>query len=373
MVPFELLQSLGVEAVTHYRVSTELWELIDRHQRPDLAEELRRSGVDDPVGAGLLPPDKPPDEPLSVLREPTAEELHAAEADAALARVAERIRAMYTRPAPRRADCGQRLVIHLRREHPAGGVEDALLWPPCGCCNCPHCWRRRLAKTLHRAAGCLLDAGPDSAAVRLGHLHFGETTWEAWEAYDKAMRRELGGGCGRLRIRRHDGTVLVIAERPWAGSHPVSPAVAVDLAADAIEQLHTAKHAYRQLGAWKGQTKSEWSLLGKMRGCIDLAEVQRQLACLGTKSHYLRKPDLATLFWRADGPEAALALLMQVCPTLANRAKRPSRSKSESPPPPTVDDGCPGEGPSPDEGPSPRDECPFGPDWWDVGPPPWGP
>src|SRR5947209_19658495 len=94
MVPLELLQSLGVEAVAHYRVSTELWELIDRNQRPDLAEELRRRGVDDPVAAGLLPPDAK--QPPALLPDMTPEQLHAAaEADAALARIEARIKAMH--------------------------------------------------------------------------------------------------------------------------------------------------------------------------------------------------------------------------------------------------------------------------------------
>lgn len=311
-ITFETLAA----AVAAHRVSTETWALLDRCQRIDLAAD------------GL-------EEPLSVLPEMTAEQLEAiADAEVAQARIDARIDAMHERPAPRRANCGQTLTVHLRRNRPSGGVQDALARLRCKRSDCPHCWRLLLTRNLRRATTCLLDARKDTNAPRLGLLHVAETTWEAWEAFDKAMRRESyqapprapdeekrKPGPGRLRIRRQDGTVLVIGERPFAGSRPVKPAEAVDLAAEAIAALHGDKHSYRQLGAWSDHRSKEWRCLRRLHKAINLGEVCMRLASLGASSQLLSTPDMQALYWRAPSWEAAEALAAEACPSLARGAE----------------------------------------------------
>jgi hypothetical protein len=256
------------------------------------------------------------------------------QAAAARDRIQARIDAMHRRHAEPRANCGQTLTIHLRREY-GGGVEDRLVRPLCGRSDCPHCWRLRLTKTLNRAADCLLGSGQGDGALRMGLLHISETTWERWEAYDKAMRRELKGDCGRLRCRRADNTVLVVCERPWSGSRPVTPAQALALTAEAIERLDPARHAYRQLGSWSVERKQKWECLARVHECIDLGEVNRQLQAEGVRARRLRHPELKALAWRTSSPEAADALLAKVCPTLPNRAVcyRGTNSDSDDSPP----------------------------------------
>jgi hypothetical protein len=90
----------------------------------------------------------------------------------------------------------------------------------------------------------------------------------------------------------------------------------MDLAAKAISDLHTRRHAYRQLGAWSNRKPKRWRPVKTFGHYLDLAAVYADLEKLGRKAHHFRSPDLAGLIWRADS-EAGADLLLQGCPTLA--------------------------------------------------------
>jgi hypothetical protein len=270
---------------------------------------------------------------------PPAEEAAADAADKESLRIEGLIRAIDEHPAPRALNCGtRRSVLHLRRPVPGTDqVEDLLLRPRCGRSECPSCWRRRVTRTLRRMARCLLDAPPEpdepgkpglKNLPRLGPVYIGETDWLRWETFDKAVRRAVGGDCGRIRIRRTNNSVLLISALPFPSSRPVTPAEASRLASAAIDNLHTAKHSYRQLGDWSDGEAAEWTLLAR-HSQLDLEAIKQMLAELGVKARKLKSRSVAGLLWRTDSAMKAEALAALVCPTFAKKETDPPRANSD--------------------------------------------
>lgn len=321
MIPAEV-----VRAACELPISRELLALIDKHQRRYLPEPAW--------------PQLAPEQPIALLAPLTAEEAQAAEeADQARLDIDAKIHKLHEHPAPRALNCGTYSpTIHLRRDGDGGAVEDALIRTSCGRSDCPRCWRRRLTKTYRRAAMCLLDKSRDSRLPRTEHLHVAETTWREWESYDRAMRRQhsdcvaANGRCnlGRLRVRRADNSVLVVCECPFHGSRPVTPAEALRLTVAAIDQMHTARHSYRQLGTWSDREETMWKQIAVYPKVIDFAEVRRQLEEAQRKSHLFKSPDLKGLVWRCESETAAAALetiiqqLAGDCPSLSPGKDRSS-------------------------------------------------
>lgn len=271
----------------------------------------------------------------------------AEEAAAAYQAVEERIAALHAHPAPRALNCGTRSpTLHLRRDRDGGRVEDALIHTSCGRSDCPHCWRRRITRTYRREATCLLYTEAEKLLPRAGALYLAETDWASWEALDKSIRREHGGAVGRLRIRRTDGTVLVVCAQPLRGGRTVTPAEACDLASGAVGQLSAARHAYRQLGDWSDSGTTEWRLIARLPGTLDFAKVADRLLAAGRKSRQFRTAELSGLVWRVESEAAAVRLELllsspqQACPTLAPWEDRdPKGPKSDTPPPPSSGGG----------------------------------
>jgi hypothetical protein len=301
-------------------ISRGTWELLEECYREEEAAAAAARGF----GAGARTScdgGAPPAESPVRLVEPVSpeEEAAAAEAEAARRRLQAVVDALYARRAPRGPGCGRGRVLHIRRNAPgsaSGAVDDGLIRPSCGRSSCPHCWRRRLRRTYGRAAGCLLDESADSHRVRTCALHVAEADWSDWEGIDKAIRRRYGGGCvGRVRVRRDDNTLLVVCELPFAGSRPVTPGQALDLATAAIGRLHRARHSYRQLGDWSDRQESEWRLCGHVDPAIDLGDVQALLEEMGRRANHLHNPDLELLLWRVESETAAEALFASLCLT----------------------------------------------------------
>jgi hypothetical protein len=342
------------------RISCELWRMIDEEQLKDLPSFW----------------DDQPDQPVYLTSPLSPEQATAAdEADKARRRMEAKLAALHERRAPRALNCGKGRALHLRRDRD-GGVEDGLFRFSCGRSDCPHCWRRRLTKTYRRSAF-LLDADGESRLPRVGLLHVGEVDWIWWETFDRAMRRQHRGcadargrrGLGRLRIRRSDNCVLIVSERPFRGSRPVTPAEAFEIASAAIDELHTARHAYRQLGKWADRHSTEWRLVDRVGEPLDFGTVQVHLAELGIRSKHFQNRDLAALLWRAESEAAADMLFAQLlhsaegCPTFANGGKKDRFShcpKSDTPPDADLadDEGDPCAVPDPSE--------------YDPGANPWG-
>jgi hypothetical protein len=210
----------------------------------------------------------------------------------------------------------------------SGDSEHALIRYHCGRSDCPFCWRRRLAKTYRRAMFCLLYAPGDGVRPRTGTLHAGEMEPLAWDTWDRVHRRKYGGKTGRLRVRRTDGALLVIAEHPFAGSRPVSPAEALDLAAAAIDQLHTGRHAFRLLGVWNDSRRPHWRLLQRIKQdpdkpAFDFDAIFQELRDDGRKARRFRDPDIEGLIWRGDGPVKGL------CPSSAKEEEGSPGAKAD--------------------------------------------
>jgi hypothetical protein len=148
----------------------------------------------------------------------------------------------------------------------------------------------------------------------------GETTWAQLEAYDKQVRRAVGGECGRLRIRGTDDAVLYIAEKPFPGSRQVSPAEACSLASAAIDNLSPEKHSFRLLGSWSDAQPSKYRLLGRHEH-IDHKKLKAALVEQRAKVQDFAAPKVTGLLWRTDTEEQANLLwnkaLEKVCPSLA--------------------------------------------------------
>lgn len=266
----------------------------------------------------------------------TGEQAEAAEkADIARWRTENKLAELHKHRAARAPNCGKGATLHIRRPRDGGAVEDALLKTSCGRSDCPHCWRRRLTKTYRRAMTCLLDAPPEpdepsrpgrKHLPRVGLLHVAEVDWLGWDALDRSIRRQHGGDCGRLRVRRTDNTVLVVCAHPFREARPVSPSEALELTSAAIDLLHTARHAYRHLGDWNDREATEWRLVQRHREPIDFADVSKLLEALGHRARRLKLPDLAALLWRADSEAAADRMMMIV---LASAGARPSFASGE--------------------------------------------
>ncbi len=288
--------------------------------------------------------------PESAVDSLTPEQVAAAEqADLASWRIEEKLKALYQHPAPRALNCGQRSTLHLRKEGD-NYVEEMLFRPPCGCSSCPHCWRRRLTSTYRRAAKCLLDAPPEPDEPgrpgrrhlpRLGTLYVGETDWLKWEAFDRGIRRQHGGDCGRLRVRRTDNRVFVVCAQPFPGARPVSPAEAWELASAAIDELHTARHSFRLLGDWNDREPPRWRLVGKYEH-LDFGAVQDWLVVFGIKARRLQSRTLKALLWRTANDEEATELrerlLAKVCPSLAKEEEKAGIKSDNHPPGAEVED-----------------------------------
>lgn len=281
--------------------------------------------------------------PYSPANSLTPEQVAAAEqADLAFWREEEKIKALYAHPAPRALNCGHRSTLHVRHEAD-GYVEDMLLRRPCGRSSCPYCWRRRLTSTYRRAAKCLLDAPPEPDEParpgrrnlpRLGPVYVGETDWLKWVAFDRGIRRQHGGGCGRLRVRRADNRVFVVCAQPFPGSRPISPAEACALASAAIGELHTARHSFRLLGDWNDREPPRWRLVGKYEH-LDFGVVQDWLVVFGIKARRLQSRTLTAMLWRTASEEEATALcerlLAKVCPSLAKEEEKEGRKSDNDP------------------------------------------
>ncbi|HEY7423272.1 MAG TPA: DUF3854 domain-containing protein [Gemmataceae bacterium] len=351
------------------RVSTNAWKLLDDCQRKHLPAIV------------AAPPDKP-DVPVGDHVPLSAEETKIAEeGDAARQRVEDKIAALHTRPVVRHLNCGRGRVLHLQRDRgihdyqrgqeargrkiayrratkecgPSGDEEHALVRMSCGRSACPWCWRRRLTKTYRRAVHCLLYASAEGNRPRVGVLHIGETDPLRWDTLERNMRRKHGGKTGRIRVRKADGVVLAVAERPFPGSRPVSPAEALDMVSAAIEQLHTGRHRYRQLGRWNDSQRPRWQLVERVKQPpdqppIDFTAVYRELRVDGRKVHRYRSPDISGLVWRGEGH------LATACPSLAWKKGKSSWPKSDNH---FSDD-------------PEHSRTPFDSGEWDLGGSPWG-
>lgn len=294
-------------------ISTETWALLDECQRPDLPPSAYQmaapAGPDAHVplhmGAVLTP--------LGV----AADERR----DAELRRVEQRIDALYASPAPRHLSCGRGGTAHCRRTLEDGRVEDILIRMRCGRSDYPYCWRRRVCLSYRRAAGCVLDAPGELHLPRVESLHMAGTTWAKWEALDHSIRRRHGGKCGRLRIRRTDGTVLVVAAQPFRGATAVAPHEACAAVVAAIDVLHDARHSYRQMGEWSDRHGGEWHSVGRYTEALDLGEVQATLAAAEVKSRLFAAPGLSGLIWRCDSEAAAAKLTALIRPHSASASE----------------------------------------------------
>jgi len=307
IIPREVL-----EAVMNYRPSREYWELLDAEQRKDLPS---------------VPVESPTERPVQPAR-PSAEEIEAGEqADQSLRKVGDRIAALFRQRAPKAADCGRGPVTLFSKEAAGcpGAIDNMLRQSRCKRTSCPHCWRLRVYKTLRRACTCLLDApGPGPGhSPRLGKLHVAETHWLSWEAEDKAIRRRYPecvdenkrSSVGRLRVRRANNAVLIVCERPFRGSRPMSPAEALDLVSAAIETLHTDKHSFRLLGSWMDRQEKEWVVIDRYAH-LDLSAVRDELKARGARVRQFKNQDARGLVWRTDSRGAANALV-RGCPSLS--------------------------------------------------------
>lgn len=266
--------------------------------------------------------------PRFIIHEPQFLTDAAAEADAAKERIAGRVKALPGEG----VECERKCTIHVRRlldldVDLVEGAEDMFVPVCCGNDRCAHCWRLRLVRSIHRAASCLLDDNeadtfavviqqPGNAEERTVYttekaarqvrreLHrqgqasrverirgrlrprtkavfVAETTWKEWRDYDKALRRQIRNA-GRLRVRRGDDSVLVIAEKPFDGSRCVTPAEAAELAASAIEHLRRGKHSFRMLGSWTDHKPKKWELVAKLSVVLDSATVDRLVEGIGS-------------------------------------------------------------------------------------------
>jgi hypothetical protein len=322
------------------------WEPLEREERVKRCRELEAKWAaedrhDKPVC--LV-------EPLSDEQEQAAQD-----ADAARLRIEDRISYLHAHPVARSLNCGRGRVLHLQRDRGihqhqlaqeargrmisyktaakecgtgSGDSEHALIRLRCGRSDCPFCWRRRLTKTYRRAILCLLYAPGEGVRPRTGQLHAGEIEPLAWDTWDRVHRRKYGGKPGRLRVRRTAGTLLVIAEHPFAGSRPVKPAEALDLASAAIDQLHTGRHSFRLLGAWNDSRRPHWRLLERIREApdkpaLDFDAVFQELRDDGRKARRFHEPDIEGLIWRGDGSVKTL------CPTKAKEEKGSPRRKTD--------------------------------------------
>jgi hypothetical protein len=310
------------------RISSELWAMIDEEQRKDLPEQW----------------DDPPERSIRLVPPPqlTTEQAEAADrADAALLRIEAKLSALREHRVARHLKCGKTHTIHLRRDCDRGKeVDDMLLKTKCGRSDCPYCWRNRLTRTYNRAAAIVLRDVPESETLpRTRSLYVAETDWPEWETVDKRIRREHGGDVGRLRIRKNDNGLLVICSQPFAGSRPVRPDEACDLASNAIDHLHTARHSYRQLGDWNDAKDSEWRVVAHLPGTLDLANVADRLMAAGRKSRLFKTTELQGLVWRVESEAAAVRLETlittpeELCPSLSEGKSDPYRGKSDTRPP----------------------------------------
>lgn len=297
-----------LRAAAQHRPSAELWALIDRVQRKDIQET--------PI------PESTSERPAYLISPLTPEQVKAADdADAARYRVEQRIAAMNAHRARRAEDCGI-FTIYLGRETETGGVERMLARPPCGRSCCAYCMRQRLIRTYNRACAILLDApsaslGGVGRLPRVGVLYVAETTWARWKSFDRQVRRQVGGDCGRLRVRRQDDTVLLVCEQPFRGSRPLSPAETMDLAAAAIDAMHRDKHAFRTLGSWNIKRVKRWEAIKEYGRPFDLTAIHAELATLGVTARRWQQSGFSALLWRAESGKDA-AKLWAACPTLAN-------------------------------------------------------
>jgi hypothetical protein len=322
-----------------HRVSVELWKLIDLVQR----ERLKEAPI----------PQAPPLRLIELLPE---EEKAAEDGARAQQRVEDRIAHLHAHRVARSLRCGRGRVLHLHRDRgihqhqraeeargrmisyrtaakecgASGHSEHALIRLRCGRSDCPYCWRRRLTKTYRRATFCLLYAPGAGVRPRTELLHAGHVEPLAWDSWDRVQRRKHGGQTGRLRVRQTDGTVLVIAEQPFPDSRPVRAAEALDLAAAAIDQLHTGRHAFRLLGAWNDSQRPHWRLLERMKQApdqpaLDFDAVYQELQADGRKVRRFHEPDLEGLIWRGDGP------VKMPCPSKAKEEESSSRPKADRP------------------------------------------
>jgi hypothetical protein len=210
------------------------------------------------------------------------------------------------------ARCEREFPLHLRRTlrqdtDGTEGIEDIIFMAKCGNHECPYCWMQRVRRTVRRALACLLDDPRDDRLLpRLGLVHVAETTWKEWPAFDRDLCKAMPRAAGRLRVRRGNDSVLVIAEAPFPGSRPASPVEAAQQAAAAIEQLHTGKHAFRLLGHWNDRQASPWKLVSRLDKPLDPGLIDQLLAAAGNRARRLKR--LRGLVFRSDTLGEAAAI-----------------------------------------------------------------
>jgi hypothetical protein len=262
------------------------------------------------------------------------------EAGEARGRLDERIAKRMAHPAPRGHNCGRGRPVQLEKPDLHGGIQFILFRPPCHRWSCPYCRKQRILKSYRRAATCLLDAepwDPNNRQPRLGPVYVAECAWKEWESTDKAMRRQNGGECGRLRVRRDDDTVLIVSEQNFRGAKPVTPAEALDAVLDAIDRLNHEQHSFRLLGRWSDAKPAEWKLVGEYDASLDIGQARKILAELGARNLTALHPSTEGLFWscanevQADTLTAAILALQWSCPTSALGASRSSMHNSDTP------------------------------------------
>ncbi len=249
-------------------------------------------------------------------------------------RVTKRVDELYARRLLRHPACGKRGAIHVSRPHQLGGIENMVYRTLCGRLDCPHCQRRRLCKTLKRAATCVLDAPGEMYLPRTEELHVLETTWREWAALDKAIRREHGGEVGRMRIRRDDDSVLIVLEKPFAGSTPMAPHLTFDLVEDAVNQLASERHAFRLLGSFSDRIPSEWKLIQRTNEFVNFSEAKQLLDSLGHRGRLFKTSELNGLVFRSEterqGNDLVLKIVAAAHPTAGLSEFSPSVSQDSN-------------------------------------------
>jgi hypothetical protein len=100
---------------------------------------------------------------------------------------------------------------------------------------------------VHAGQVCL-DSYPNND-LRTEALHTWQGPWLEWQAKRKALKR--AGAKGFCRVRTEDDLVTVVADRPFTGSAPVSPAAALVTLGQAIEHLARERQSLRFEGCWK--------------------------------------------------------------------------------------------------------------------------
>ncbi len=273
------------------------------------------------VDAALNPPDVGPSIIPELSEEEEDADLHRGRL---LHRLQKRCDELYRQKLQRHPACGLKGALHLSRPSALGGVESVLFRPRCGRIDCPCCQRRRLCRTLKRAASCVLTGDGATYLPRTEPLFLLETTLARWPALDRAIRRKHGGKTGRLRVIRSDGSVLVVMEQPYPGAEPFAPHLVWDIVEAAIDELAPKRHAYRQLGRWSDAVRSGWKLVQRTSEFVNFASAKGYIDGMGHKGRLFRTSELQGLIFRTGTQAEANTLVGAIV-----AAAHPTASVSE--------------------------------------------